>query len=412
MKFQKLRPEKKRRIKISKGIILKKEPLIFLSNSSEIKTLTNIYEIEINENNFNFDIISSLKPKYLKLFLRNKENSIAINAGFGYIVDRNFGKVPVDFTYNFHVINHQLINIPTCAKTALFSKDDKIYPVKIKPMGELFLNQTKISWIGSQTNISDRKDDSAIAFGLSNQGIIKYQQGEKLQIDFDPNYSFVPQKKGYKNVIFDLKQQDKKFVIYIKNITARKTSFFDGLFILSIPNKIAKKLNVNDKVTNWFVGGYSSQDIKNCVTIGIKITKSIKQLYQNIKSEKIIITRKPSGERYYSKIDIQEARACVFRTKNNKIHFLLVDARPKIFNQQGMSMADLSNYIYKKYNNIAWAVNCDGGQSAKICLKKGNKSYTYGNLHYIKFNKDGSINRWNGVNGRPVTSCIVATKIK
>lgn len=412
MKFQRLRLEKKENIKISKGIIFKKESLVFLSNPSGIKTLANIYEVEINENNFSFNIASSLKPKYLKSFLKNGKNGVAINAGFSYSADKDFGKTPVDFTYNFHVINHQLINIPICAKTALFSKNGKLYPTKVKPKGKLFLNQTEISWIGSQANISNRKDDSAIAFGLSNQGIIKYRQREKLQIDFDSNYSFVPQKRGYKNVIFGLRQQDKKFIIYVKDIIAQKTLFFGGLCVFSIPDKIVKKLNINDEITNWSVDGYSPQDIENCVTIGIKIAKSIKQLYQNIKSEKIIITRKPNGKRYYSKIDVQEARACVFRTKDNKIHFLLIDARPKIFNQQGMSMVDLSNYIYKKYNNIVWAVNCDGGQSAKICLKKSNKLYTYGNLHYIKFNKDGSINRWNGINGRPITSCVVAAKIK
>lgn len=412
MKFQRLRPEKKEDIKISEGIILRKKPLIFLSKPSGIKTLTNIYEVEINENSFSFDIASSLKPKYLHLFLKNKKNSVAINAGFSYSADKNFGEIPVDFTYNFHVANHQLINIPTCAKTALFSKNGKIYPVKIKPKGKLFLNQTEIAWMGSQTDAFNKKEDSAIAFGLSNQGLIKYQRGEKLQIDFDSNHSFVPQRKGYKNVVFDLKQRNKKFVIYIKNIATQKTPFFSGLFILSVPNKIVKKLNINDEVINWVVDNYSPQDIENCVTVGIKIAKSIKQLYQNIKNEKIIITRKLNGECYYPETDIQEARACVFKTKNNKIHFLLIDARPRILSQQGMSMIDISNYIYQKYDNITWAANCDGGQSAKICLKKDNKLYTYGNLHYLKFNKDSSVNRWNGINGRPMTSCIIAAKTK
>lgn len=411
MKFQRLNPEKKENKTILQGMIFKKESLIFLSKSSEKKTLTNIYEIEIDENNFNFDILSELKPKYPRLFLKNKTNSVIIDAGFSYSIDQDLGRKPIDFTYNFHVINHQLVNIPICSKTALIVKNGKIKPVKIESKGELFFDKTKISWVGSQTDITLKDKNCAIAFGLSNQGIIKYQQNKRLKIDFDSDYSFVPQKTGYKNVLFDLKQQRDNSVLYIKNIINKKVLLFDALFIFAVPNKIAKKLSVGDKIINWNIDGYSAQDIENCVTVGIPITKSIKQLYQNIKNEKIVITRKLNKDPYYLKIDVQEARACIFKTRDNKIHFLLIDARPKISNQQGMSLADLSNYLYKKYNNIVWAVNCDGGQSAKICFKKDNKLYIFGNLHYLKFNKDGSIRKWDGENGRPITSCVIANKI-
>ena len=388
--FQKLNTENNIEIKIFKGATFKKKSTYIKSKPSNKKTLVNIYEVKLEEKFLNFDISSNLKPKYPKLYLKNKKDSVIINAGFNYRINSTIKRNPVDFSYHFHVINYNLVNIPTHAKTAIIVNNGKIMPLQIKAKGILYFNNMKIPWVGSHDyrNYKEKNiNNFAIAFGISNQCLMR---SKNSKIILDSEYKFIKPCTGYKNIVIGL-DKDKK--LYIKNISDKKVKLFDGIFILRTPNKIARNLSIGNKITKWIISGYSLKNIKNAVTVGIKIPKSFKKLYENIKKERIIITRNISDKMPYYKLNDQKARSCIFKTRDNKIHFLLVDARPKIQGQNGMTMKDLSEYIYKN-NKIAWAVNCDGGQSSKICFKTNNKLYVFGNLHYL--NLKNKIPKWDG----------------
>ncbi|MDP3052946.1 MAG: hypothetical protein Q8N22_03285 [bacterium] len=372
------------------------------SNPSRIKTFINFYEVELEENKIKLHILSTLSPKYPKDYLKKINNGILINAGFTYNVDFKAEKSPIDFTYNLHIENNCLLNLPTYTKTAIIEKDGKIEPRKIKASGCLYFGNIKILWIGSHEKqaFSDKK--MSVVYGISNQGLIKSDLG----IIPNKKQEWIKLSKGYKNIIIDIAFLKKDRILYIKKITNQKTKLFDGIFILQTPNEMVKKLKVGLRITDWIVDGLSPKNTDFAVTSGIQIPKSIKKLYQNIMTEKIVITRRADDNNpYYSNIEQQKARSCIFKT-GNLIHFLLIDARPRIIGQQGISIPDLANYIYRKNHNVKWAINCDGGQSSKICLKQKGKLRVFGNLHYLNLKKLKP--EWNGENGRPITSCVIA----
>lgn len=404
--FQKLCFEPEEEFKIFKGTTFKKKTLYIQSQPSKQKTMANIYEIKFKENSAVFNILSALKPIFPKFFLKNIKKGAIINAGFAFNIDYDKGVKPIDSTYHFHVINHQLINLPTRTKTALISNKGKIRPVKIKARGFLYFGNSRVVWIGNHEK-NQKAKNIAIVFDISNQGLIK-DRNSKISIDEERRY--VKKCHGYKNIVIGLKNHRGNNVLYIKKISNKKAKIFEGVFILQMPENIAKNLNTGDRISDWNIDGYSSKEIENAVTAGVIITKSLKKLYNNIRNEKIIITRDALSKKpYYSKLDPQRARSCIFKTTDQKIHFLLIDARPKILTQQGMSLRDLSDYIYKN-NKIIWAVSCDSGQSSKICFKQNNKLRVYGNLHYLSFKNN--IPKWIGRNGRAIASCAIATPRK
>jgi len=404
--FQKLGIEPKEEFEIFKGAIFKKETIHIQSQPSKKETVVNIYEIKFKGNSVVFNILSAFKPIFPRFFLKNIKKGAIINAGFAFNIDYNKGGEPVDSTYHLHVINHQLISLPTHTKTALISNKRKIRPVKIKARGFLYFDNTKIAWIGSHERNKKTKN-IAIVFGVSNIGLIK---DKNSKISIDGKRKFVKKRHGYKNIVIGLKNYRGDNILYIKKKSNKKVKILEGVFVLQAPENIAENLNIEDRINDWSIDGYSSKEIENAVTVGVIIVKSLKKLYHNIKNEKIIITRDVLTKKpYYSKLDSQRARSCIFETTDQKIHFLLVDARPKIVTQQGMSLRDLSDYIYKN-NKIIWAVSCDGGQSSKICFKQNNKLRVYGNLHYLSLKNN--IPKWIGQDGRAITSCVIATPRK
>ncbi len=399
--FTNFRKEKSRRIKIFDGAFLNKGSFHIKSNPTRNKTFINFYEVELEENKIKLHILSSLKPKYPKDYLKKINNGILINVGFIYS-DSKTEKPPIDFTYNLHIEDRHLINLPTRAKTAVIEKDGKIEPRKIKASGCLYFGNIKILWIGSHEKQMFNDKKTSVVYGISNQGLIRSDLG----IILDKKQERIKPPKGYKNIIIDLAFLKKDKILYIKKITNQKVKLFDGIFILQTPNEMVKKLKVGLKITDWIVGGLSPKNTDSAITSGIQIPKSIKKLHQNILAEKIVITRRADNNNpYYSDIKQQKARSCIFKT-GNTIHFLLIDARPKIAGQQGIGMPDLANYIYRKNHNVKWAINCDGGQSSKICLRQKGKLRVFGNLHYLNLKKPKP--KWDGKNGRPITSCVIA----
>lgn len=387
------------------GLHLNKGCLCFNSKPSGRPTLTNYYELTLDEKLINFSIGNVWRPQYPYLFLKSIKIGALINAGFYLQVDDLKGLQPINFSQHLLIINQQLINLSTRTKTALIEKNHRLQIATVQARGQLYFNQMPIPFIGShdfneQTN---PPPPTAIVYGLTNQGLIKNEHG----IIIDGQRQQLPPRKGYQNIIMGLRDKSGQKKLYIKKITNQTINFLAGAFILQTPNNLAKKLRLNQVLTDWQVDKLTPQNITSAITVGVPITNSIDKLYQQLARERLTITRNVNQQAYYTtENDLQKARSCIIKTKDHKIHFLLIDARPKIAQQQGMSYADLVDYLYQKYPNISWAVNCDGGQSSKLIIKQNNKIKPYGNLHYLNLIK--SMAQWDGWRGRPITSCVIA----
>lgn len=399
-KFNQLVPETEERTNIFKGVVFNKKPFIFYSSSNNNKTLTNIYEIELDQNIITTKVASELKYRYLNKYLKKYNQAALINAGFSYNTDtKTF--LPKNFNYHLQIRNGKLLSLPTKTKTAIIEINGKIETKLIPAKGSLWFNGVRLDWVGSHDYQNKLLKNKGVVWGLSNIKLFKYNN----RITINKKSLVIPEIKGHKNIVIDI---DNKDVLFIKTITSKNVNLLHGVFIISISNELSASFKKGQKLTRWKIYGLNSTEKINVITSGISMDKNLSRMYKKMKQEKIFITFDGHSKKYYyNKIDEQKARSCIFETNDKKLHFLLVDARPNTTDQKGMTMADLSEYIYSNYD-INWAVNCDGGQSSKICIKNKNKIQTFGNLHYYKI-KNGKIIKWDGINGRPIGSCLIAT---
>jgi hypothetical protein len=401
--FQKMIPEETAIVPLFAGARLRKRAHRFKSEDGQ-DCLTNIYSAEIDETACRFGLDHSPEPQPPRAYLDGQGDCVVMNAGFMYTVDSS-PIWPDNFTYHLQVADRKLIGLPTKTKYALVASNGRLRPELVEARGKLRVGNMDIDWVGSNEPDAESAESggAAVCFGPVNQGLIKHDEG----VLPDPGRMMVQAKSGSKLVLFGLALG---LEAKIYDITDGRLPYLASAFILRVADEVAADLRPGDTITHWRVGGLAPDNAEDAVTVGVMLTDSPEELERRRQADRLAITRRNDGRTpFYGQGDSQKGRTCLFRTADGRIHFLIADARPKVPGQHGLTLRELAAFLYDNHD-VDWALSLDGGQSSKICWSSAGSGGILGNLHYI--NKLGIEPRWDGVNGRPVTSCVIVRPLR
>lgn len=402
---QRSQKERGRTSSCRKFLKLHHQTITFLSSADNQLNKASIYWVKCSEKEARYRVLSSLIPKYPASFLQEEDRAIAgINAGGRFLADI-YNVDPLDYAYNLHIENGNLISLPVQTRSAIMEKDGKLHVLFLEAKGKIFLGKTVVNWVGSLTGRKYSQSTAAV-FGSINQRLIRVRQDDgTYKRTLDDDYSFVAAYPNRLNVVFTLGNGKLK----VKKITKRCVNIFEGVFILSIEKNIAEGIKVGDTVDYWDIDGQlTPENTDSAVSLGAVLissgTPSAKKSKTYFNYMRVLYD--VNGKAVYTGLHNQKARSAIIRTKDGQIIFLLVDSNPRSPHTKGMTLSDLKGYIINNWRNIDWAVACDGGQSSKLCLVNNRKISAYGNMHYEKWM--GNMKIPDGFNGRPVTSMVIA----
>ncbi|MBN2259500.1 MAG: hypothetical protein JW702_03095 [Clostridiales bacterium] len=412
--FDRLIPEKPSCQVLDDGITFRKMPYRY--SDAEGENLVNIYAIEIeNFSKYKFGINFSCRGNYcVRLAQEANEktnNSLlcAMNCNFGIISDE-YDIEPVDITYNLHLEDSRLFQWPVADKTTLLVNHNGLLDISFRrAFGTLRINHELFQWIGSLTKETSKLNSTELLYVYNsfNRGILILNDPitgtRKL---FDPERTYTP----FDNRRIDLIINYTSGKLRVSRInTATKTHFFEGILIISIPNKYANQIKPGDVIEDVTIDGTHLNDYVYGATVGAIITPNKRQTELNILRSQVIQTRYVNGIPSYQ-TDYKACRACIIQTVNKTI-FFLADARNNIEGQKGLTIADLQDILLTLYPNLVRFVNVDGGHAAKIVLNTPQGFDVYGNLHYKTWPENSSEKfKWNGYLGRKVPAIIYAYK--
>ena len=411
-RFETLAPEQEKRTPLYKGVFFFSKAYTFKDKNKTY--LNNIYGVEIDcsQEELKFDMLTSMRGKFPRMLISDAINKgiqtiAGINTNFFYLVDETKFQ-PKDYSYNLNICNGVLYQLPNADKTALLiDKKGSLKCSFVRARGSLIIGGMKINWVGSKSkSLTAAKNPFGIIYNTANLGITQITDvvtGTKRIPD--PLRSQTPFIKGRMDLVMNTVNSR----LVVTSRTNGGTHFFKGNFIISVPKSIGQKIGLGSELTSCQIDGFSLDELKAAVTMGVNIPKTKNSLISQIKREATIIAYRQNGDPLFHK-SARFSRSIVFKTKN-KIIFMIIDSRPKIDTQQGMTLFDLQRCIYSLYPDIVWAVNCDGGHTSKLVMTKDKKIEVFGNLHYKIWPKTPNENFvWDGKNGRKVPSLLIVKK--
>lgn len=390
----------------NKNSVFKK--FTYFYEDSEGSNMVNIYAYEISNKN-KFGIQFSSTGDYCINLTKNADRNVkgkleaSLNANFGLIVDE-LDIEPADISYNLHIEDSRLIQIPVADKSAiLINKNNNIEIKFLRSKGSFLIDNRTFNWKGSLSKSGVNDDDFIIAYNSFNRGLIQIDDPvTKTKKVFDDQRSHTPKDSSKVDII--IKNVNKTFEISRINPDTH-THLFEGNLILSVNKDIEKYFKIGKKITNFIIDDLHLNNYKYGVSGGALLTPNVVETRKNLIIDRIVQTRNISGDSAFKK-HTKFCRSCIVQDKDKYI-FLLADARKSIKGQEGFSLYMLRNFIAKTYPAFINAVNVDGGNAPKLILKKGDEFDIYGNLHYKIWPKDGSKNFiWDGYKGRRIPAII------
>lgn len=410
--FDELTPEKISTIKLSNGVLLKQYPYFYKDIFGN--NFVNIYALEIsNTNNIGFGMEFAKKGDYCINLAKNANKKTkgkliaAVNCNFGLIVDE-YDRYPTDMSYNLHIENKKLIQIPVVDKPAILINNASVIDMKfIHAEGRLKIGTLAIDWIGSQSKKYNYfyARERCIVYNSYNRGLLLVKdETTGTKKFFDPNYSNIP----FDRKKIDVVVTEINGLFFVKKINFNKgTHFFEGNFILSVPYKYIDQIRLGDLVEILSIGTINPSEYKYGSTGGPLLVSDFKEFRRNILWDKNVQTRSLENKSAYKK-NSKFSRCCIIKTKN-KIIFFLADARKEKKGQEGFSMYRLWCTLVKLYPNFESVVNVDGGNAPKLIFKELEDYNVLGNLQYKNWPTETNPNfSWNGYFGRKVPAIIYA----
>ncbi len=380
------------------------QTISFISSFNNQASKANIYWVECPKGKIRYRVVSSLIPQYSVNFFRRERDAIAgINAGGRFLADVD-NCIPQDYAYNLHIEDGNLISLPIQNRSVIVEKNGELHVCYLEAKGKILVGETEIDWIGSLAN-KKYPQASAIVFGLVNQRLVRVAEKNGIYKRIpDSNYSFVKKYPGKINIVFALKKNKLKVV----RLTEEPVSLFEGIFVISVEEKLAGGIKKRDTIDWWEIDGrLTSSNTDSAVSLGVVLVGLEDVLEKRgMDFNYMRVLYDESGRAIYGGLHNQKARSIIIRTKDGKTIFLLVDANPNSDHMKGMTLFDLRDYVVNKWKSIDWAVVCDGGQSSKLCVVRNKRISIYGNMHYEKWVNGMRIP--DGFNGRSLTSMVVA----
>lgn len=362
-----------------------------------------LYALVLKDNSDYCPVVSSeLNPKFLHEFMRT-DDIAAINAGFRFLCD-DLSRIPRDFNYHCHIKNRLPLSLPDYPKHVLVQHNGSNRVELVKPKGWLAVNGKKIFWRGKHILAPINTQYAAMLFGATDIKLVKKTVGDRNIIVLG-NGTMISAKSEKALVSFTNSNIETLTVASL----LRRADLTKALFFLEIDSDESEKLKKGDVVEDWGIDKLNSSNTENAVTIGSPILESYEKTWGAYQAQLADITYNTEGEKFYGSRDTKQGRAVIIRIRSGGYVFCVFDARPKVEEEKGLTLKELSRIVYSKFD-VDWAFQLDGGQSAKIVVKIGNNIKAFGNMHYRKYSGLSGESEWDGYKGRPVSSAIVLRK--
>ena len=342
----------------------------------------------------NLAVSHAAKPCPLWDHLGARRDTVIMNLGFCFVADRA-PHLPPNCTYQFQVSNGRLWSLPTKSRTALLLTDEGLRAETVEARGWLEFGSRRVTWVGSHE--IDREGADAEVFGLPNQSLVRTRHG----IVARRTLGHVVAGTGEGNVGLALVNG----VLTVAKVTRRPLSVMDYVAVLRGSEKTWRSLSVGERLTKWQVGRWADGKLRQAVTVGPRLWPDAAQTQRQLADERVVMSRRPDGRPYFTSLDTPKARAALFEDGAGALHLVVVDARPGVAGQEGITLTQLAAWVFR-HEGVRWAVTVDGGQSAKLGVVSGGRRRIFGNLHYLNLAKEGAF--WDGWRGRPVTTCLLA----
>lgn len=408
--FDKMNPLKRGEVKIEDGFLLKQFPYYF--EDSFGKHFVNVYSLEISDvERIGFAMEFSRNGGYCIDLVKQASSKIkgriigALNCNFGLIVDE-YDRYPVDLSYNLHLQENRLIQIPVIDKSAILIKGNGSIEMKfLYGEGAVVIGNFRIGWVGARSKKYNYfyARERCIAYNSFCRGLLLVKNrvtGTKKL--FDQNRSRTPIDRKKVDLVIGEKEGALR-IIKINETTG--THLFEGNFILSIPVKHIKEVKLGDRVTIKSIDSIDPTEYKYGATGSPLLGPDVKKARNSILPERSVQTRTLENKGAYQK-NVKFCRSCIVKDKDKAV-FFLADARKGKKGQEGLSLYMLGNLLAELYPNLISAVNVDGGSAPKLIVNKEDGYDVLGNLQYKKWpTKMNPKFTWNGYYGRKVPAII------
>jgi hypothetical protein len=327
----------------------------------------------------------------------------SMNCNFGFLSDDD-SVGPNDISYNLHIENAIVFQLPVADKTALLLDEaGKMTTQFLRAIGSLRIGGQSIEWVGSLSKSSDEPSRKAIlynSFNLTTVVVDNQLTGYQRNLS---GVKFTPASANRLDLLISCDESG----LSVESIRETgKTHYFEGQMILSVPREFGVSVQKSDRIDQIILDGCDLSAFLFGVTVGALIYPNRDQTLNSIETSKILRTTGPLGSVYGS--TDRFCRACIVATSSSYV-FVLFDARRNVEGQDGLTIDELLDNLLKEFPDFIWAVNVDGGHAAKIVLNIENTLQVFGNLHYRNWpTRPGEPFFWNGYHGRKIPAVLFA----
>ncbi len=354
---------------------------------------TSLYWVQINKSRFKFDLVTSTLPIPLVDFdLPGKKIGAGINFGSFFLSDDLIS--PAVPFYNLLIDNGHVWQLPSNSRPALVIENGKLRELYVLAKGTLKIGGQTFTWAGSHGTTNSE----LAAFGMFDLNIVK---------------SFINCLAPRRRVVDETRfvtcgSSELLLVISLRNgypeidrISNKSVDLTQVVFVLRGSGDLLKACQIGERVTSIEIERCRLDQGCDACSASFSLGNTRDELVENLKQQLIYPI---DGEPKPLSTSYLKSWSVILETKDNVI-FFINDARPKVRNQDGITVFELQEILRKKFEYL-WACVGDSGQSSKLMVINGDTREIYGNMHYQNYR--GQTPAWDGGNGRPIPVALLA----
>ncbi len=354
---------------------------------------TNSYDLSFSGDDTRAEILAFDALTSTYDFARNAHQyAVAVSGGYFYLADRASGS-PRQLALNLSISRGNLRSLPVVDRESVVAERNSIEARTVLALGSLTLSGHELGWSGSLTDY----DTDIKVYGNGNT-VIKHQEdtytGSIRVLDEDSRYTPPITNDDTMDVGF-IGRGGNNFIGVSGSIEGNLDIFAHD-FVLRCPRRYIKgkpELEVNtigDIALSRFEGGaFSAGPMVNNADFAS----------HPINSDVSLGGRPPCIDNYL-------ARTLFYKTDDGQIHIQIFDGRPGSRVFPGITPSEAVSHIMNE-QSVVWGCFLDSGQTAKLCINKGQQVESYGNRHYMQWPSEGNPDfLWTPDAGRPVANVL------
>lgn len=373
-------------------IHLKKDVMLSMSlNWIDEDNFTNSYDVQYDPAVVTSSTSLTAERKSLNDIVRIDRNCIAVlSGGFSYLTD-DPGVHPRHLSLNLAIENGLVKSLPVVDREALMMIDGRMFACVIRAVGIMEINGKQLSWSGSLTN--HHTDIKLYGNGNSIITHVSDKNGSRRVLNDDSR--FTPPIYGTEEIDAGfMSQKNGTFVASSVSTTGRLDIFaFD--IVLRCPKHLITN-NIKMRVLTI-----------DTLTVGASIQSAVSAgpLLETTNFDNHSINKDASLGTSAPFTNSRAARAVLYVEENGLAHLRIFDGRPGSSIFPGVTPTE-AVHIINSEAKVAWGCFLDGGQTAKLFVRRGLAVNSFGNRHYVDKVPNGQGVVWVPKTGRPLSSVI------